>query len=99
MRQKIENHLFIEVDGVDLNSCSGLEFYVKQDHLFFQYIPEVKSASEMLVTVPYKDAIKLRRTPVQIQFAFTDANGNPDASEAVELPVEELLKEAGYDPS
>ena len=95
MRQKIENHLFIEVDGVDLNSCSGLEFYVKQDHLFFQYIPEVKSASEMLVTVPYKDAIKLRRTPVQIQFAFTDANGNKVSlttdTEALPLPPADIL--------
>lgn len=98
MRQKIENNLIVEVEGVDLTTCSGLEFYVKQSNLFFQYEPEVKDAGEMLVRIPFSDAMKLRRNPVQIQFAYTDKNGNPDASETVEIPVDALLKESGYDP-
>ena len=98
MRQKIENNLDVEVKGVDLTGCTDLEFYVKQDGLFFQYTPVVVDASNMIVTVPYEDAMKLRKTTVKVQFAFTNESGHPDSSAPVEIPVGEFLKEAGYDP-
>ena len=34
-----------------------------------------------------------------LQLAFTGADGVPDATDPVEIPVGTLLKEAGYDPS
>jgi len=33
---------------------------------------------------------------VKLQFAFTDANGVPDASDIVSVLVDDLLKETGY---
>ena len=99
MRQKIENNLHVEVEGVDLTNCTDLEFYVKQDSLFFQYTPIVREAGIMTVTIPYEDAMKLRRAPVKMQFAFKDETGRPDSSAPVDVSVGEFLKEAGYDPA
>ena len=99
MRQKIENTLCVEVEGVDLNGCTDIEFYVKQDKLFFQYKPIVCNSSVMTVIVPYEDAMKLRKAPVKVQVAFKDETGRPDSSAPRELPVGEFLKETGYDPS
>ena len=96
MRRRIENRVVITCEDVDLTTLSELEFYVKQGYLFFQYTPEVVSASEMVVTVPLEDAMKLSRQPVQLQFAYLDEDGHPDASNVVTCDVGELLKEAGY---
>lgn len=98
MRQRIENKVLLTCEDVDLTTLSNLEVYLKQSYRFFQFTPEVLSAHEMLVTVPFEDAMNLSRGPVQLQFAFVDANGNPNASGVVEVSVEALLKEAGYDP-
>lgn len=98
MREKIQNRLKISVDGVDLTKLSNIEFYVKQIGFFGCYTPEVISSTEMLVIVPYKDAMKLRKGNVDLQFAFVNEYGDPDASGVVTVPVEQLLKEAGYDP-
>jgi hypothetical protein len=99
MRQKIENHMLIMCDDVDLTTLSHLELYMTQDNLFFQYTPTVKSAHELLVTVPVGDAERLKKTSVRIQLAFTDASGTPNASCIAVVPVDELLKESCYDPS
>lgn len=99
MRQRIENHILITCDDVDLTTLSNLELYVTQDGLFFQYVPKVLNASEMLITVPLEDALRLKKTSVRVQLAFTDDMGNPGASGIATVPVSELLKEAGYDPA
>lgn len=52
----------------------------------------------MLVIVPYEDAMRLRKGDVNLQFAFVNEHGDPDASNVNTVPVEQLLKEAGYDP-
>jgi hypothetical protein len=96
MRQKIENNLYVEVNGANMAGCTNLEFYVKQDNLFFQYTPVVQGDGIVTVTVPYDDAMKLRKAPVKVQLAFTDENGLPVSSAPVELTVGEFLKEAGY---
>lgn len=98
MREKIQNRLKISADGVDLTKLSNIEFYVKQIGFFGCYTPEVVSPTEMLVIVPYKDAMKLRKGNVDLQFAFVNEYGDPDASGVVTVPVEQFLKEAGYDP-
>lgn len=98
MRKRIKNSLQITCEGVDLTTVSNIEFYLRQDRLFFQYSPEVISPSEMLVEVPFEDAMKLISGQVQMQFAFTDAEGNPQATEIETAAVGDLLKEAGYAP-
>lgn len=98
MIQKIQNTLTIGCDEIDLTSVSQLEFYVRQGGLELVYTPEVIDEHSMMVTVPFEDALALKPSPVRMQFTFVDANGNPRASEIVQRPVGELLKEAGYDP-
>ena len=98
MREKIQNRLKISVDGIDLTKLRDIEFYVKQTGFFGCYATEVISSTEMLVIVPYKDAMKLRKGNVDLQFAFVNEYGDPDASNVNTVPVEQLLKEAGYDP-
>jgi hypothetical protein len=98
MREKIQNRLKISVDGVDLTKLRDIEFYVKQTGFFGCYTPEVISPTEMLVIVPYSDAMKLRKGNVELQFAFVNEYGDPDASGVVTVPVERFLKESGYDP-
>lgn len=97
MRRRIENNILITCEDVDLTAVSNIEFYVKQSLFFRQYTPEVISATEMLVTIPFEDAKLLKPGPVSLQFAFTES-GTPRASEVVQMAVSDLLKEAGYDP-
>lgn len=96
MREKIENRLKITCDSVDLTALTNIEFYVRQSYFFGCYVPSVISAHEMLVIIPFEDARKLRGGKVELQFAFTDAYGNPDASEIVECKVDDFLREVGY---
>lgn len=96
MREKIENRLKITCDSIDLTTLTNIEFYVRQAHFFGCYVPSVISPSEMVVVIPLNDAKKLREGEAKLQFAYTDANGNPDASNVVSLKVAELLKEVGY---
>lgn len=98
MRKNIQNELVIECEDVDFTQASQIEFYVRQEELFFQYTPRVLEANRMAVTVPLKHALLLRPSSVLLQFAFQDANGNSRASEIAQLPVRDFLKETGYDP-
>ena len=96
MRQKIKNTVHISVDGIDLTTLANIEFYVRQAGKFFQYTPYVIDASNMIITIPKEDADELWAATVKLQFAFTDKDGNDDASEVVSVPIEELLKGDGY---
>lgn len=98
MRKNIQNDLLITCNGVDLQSVTNIQFYVRQQEQFLEYVPDILSANEMTVRLPLADACKLQAGTVLLQFAFVDADGNPRASEIVQIPVGELLKEAGYDP-
>lgn len=104
MRQKIENRLQLTVEGADLTGATNLQLYIRQGvDLFFQLTPEVVDVSEsdttLLVVVPFEIAKQLRRSGCLLQLAYTDADGNPLATDVARVEVEELLKEAGYDPS
>lgn len=98
MREKIKNTLKITCNSIDLTTLKNIEFYVKQRHFFGCYTPFVVNESEMSVVIPFSDAKKLEPGTVELQFAFTTADGEPDASNVVIKDVEELLKEVGYDP-
>ncbi len=98
MRQKIDNYLSVTVDGVDLTTVSGLVFWVKQATFFREYTPEVADSGTMLVHIPKEDAMHLfSGGRVEMQLAFTGSDGRPLASDVVQMPVERLLKEGGYD--
>lgn len=98
MREKIENQLKITCDDIDLTTLTNIEFYIKQTGFFGCYEPAVISPTEMVVIIPFEDAKKLKQGEAKLQFAFTDAEGNPNASEIVIKQVSDLLKEVGYDP-
>ena len=96
IREKIQNTLKITCDDIDLTTITDIEFYVRQRTFFECYTPSVISPSEMVVIIPFKDAKNLKDGEAELQFAFTDENGNPDASDVVKVRVKDLLKEVGY---
>lgn len=96
MRRNIENNLVIEVEGAALTGWSDPELYIRQGCRFLQYTPSLVDDGHIAVTVPLEDARQLNSGPGQIQLAYTDANGVPQASEIEDIQVGELLKEAGY---
>ena len=98
MRKKIQNTLKITCNDVDLTAIGNIEFYVRQSNFFGCYTPAVLSSTEMAVIIPFEDAKKLRHGEVELQFAFTNTDGHPDASDILSMTVEDLLKEVGYDP-
>ena len=98
MRQRIENYLSVTVDGVDLTTVHDPVFCVKQSSVFLEYVPEIADSGTMLVHIPKEDAMRLRNSDVEMQFAFTTQDGRPLASDIVRMSVERLLKEAGYGP-
>ena len=95
--QKVKNTLSITVDGAEFLTARNIEFYVKQRSTFFQYTPEVISDTQIMVTIPYEDAMKLSDHDVYLQLAYTDSNGNVVVTEKSVCPVSAFLKEAGYD--
>lgn len=99
MRCRIENRLNILTQEVDFTKATDIEFYVKQDKLFFQYTPEVIDENNLMVVIPFDDAEKLAAgNKVILQYAFTDENGNKIASNTVTQVVQDLIKEEGYNP-
>lgn len=96
MREKIKNTLKVTCGDIDLTKVYNIEFYVRQASFFGCYTPRVVSSHEMVVVIPLKDAKKLRNGEVKLQFAYTDENGNPYATDVVKKTVGELLKEVGY---
>ena len=98
MRQRIENELSVTVEGVDLNTVRDLVFWIRQEKVFLEYVPEVADGGTMLVHIPKEDAMRLWNSDVEMQFAFTTQDGRPLASDIVRMSVERLLKEAGYGP-
>lgn len=98
MQKGIENTLLITVDGAELTRVRKLELYLRQGALFFQYAPQIVDASTMRVTIPKTDAVLLQQERyVQLQAAWTDADGAPTATEIAAVPVEDFLKAGGYD--
>ena len=87
MREKIENLLKITCEDIDLTTLTNIEFYVKQLRFFECYVPIVLSSTEMAVIIPFEDAKRLTHDTVELQFAFTDSEGNPNASEILRMEV------------
>lgn len=104
MRQKIENRLSLTVEGADLTGATNLQLYLRQGvDLFFELEPEIvrvsESDTELLAVILFEIAKQLRRSECLLQLAYTDAEGNPMATDTASVGVDVLLKEAGYDPA
>ena len=96
MIERIRNSITITCDDANFSTATGIEVYLRQGELFFQYTPIVASEHVLVVVIPKADAMQLTPGNCHMQFAFTDANDNPQASNVQRLSVTELLKEAGY---
>lgn len=97
MRQRIQNKIRITVEGEAMTTVTAIEFYIKQGNFFYQCTPEVVDDSTFLVTIPKEIAVALSTQKARLQFAYTDAAGDPQASDVLEVSVGELLKAGGYD--
>lgn len=99
MREKIENNLIIDVEGAgDLSTATDLLVWIRQGQTRLTYTPTVLSPENILVKIPFSDAMTLNSyNPAEVQLVGTDADGNPFASEPVKERVGRLLSEEGYD--
>lgn len=106
MIQKIQNRLILTVknrlptgklEELDMTGATDIILSIKQK--FGQYV-ELTAAlvdDKILVTLPYEEAMKLTPSPTEIQLMWTDKDGNPRATKAKSIPVDKLIREAGYD--
>lgn len=106
MIQKIENILTLSVKessptglkkDVDLTKATNILFAIKQE--FGQYIELEASLvdGKLTVKLPYDKAMLLTTSPSKVQLMWTDESGNKRATKPKAVPVEALLREAGYD--
>ena len=98
MFQKIKNNLLVNVEGADLTKAKKIVFFIRQERLHLKYTPLVVNAGAMIVEIPKADADRLRHDiPAELQFAYTDENGNDIPVEKVIVDVEEFINPEGYD--
>lgn len=95
MIQKVANSITITCQTIDFTTATNIEVYLKQAPFFKTYSAIVINSHSLGVNIPKEDAMSLDHTRVQLQFACT-INGASVVSNIVCIPVEELLKEAGY---
>lgn len=106
MIQKIQNRLVLTVrsrlptgklEDFDMTGATNIILSIKQK--FGQYI-ELEAAfidNKIIATLPYDEAMKLTLSPTEVQLMWVDKDGNPRATKAKPIPVDKLLREAGYD--
>lgn len=102
MLQRIESLLSLTVknsDGtlVDFSKASSILFSIRQQHGIYLEFPGLLVEGKLLVKVPYEDAMKLTTSPTKAQLYWTDEYNHKHATTACEIPVDELIREAGYD--
>ncbi len=85
-------------DSIDFTKISKIEVYLRQGTFFRQYTPTVVDAGTMLVEIPFDDALQLKPGRASMQFAYTDEAGHPQNTRERVVPVENLIKQEGYDP-
>lgn len=98
MKQLIANYIPISCDEVDFTTSTDIVVWIKQGSLFFRYTPTVVDAHNIVVEMPFADAKQLTISGAKVQWALTDANGQPVASDPVMVSVGEILDKDGYDP-
>lgn len=97
MKQKMRNTLCIYIYGIDLTKCSNIKFYMQQDSSEFpEYNGIAYSKNQLIVEIPYDDAMKLSCGTVEAQVCMQDEFGNSRATNVMTIPVEELIAKNGY---
>lgn len=102
MLQKIQSNLLLTVknsDGsdVDFSKATNILFGLRQQPSLYLEFPGVWVNGQLLVQIPFGDAMKLAVTATKVQLFWTDENGRKHATAASAISVEELIREAGYD--
>ena len=98
MRQRIENKIKLDVDGFNMTTASNILVFLRQDDIFYEYTPKVIDGTTLTFVITYEEAMALKSDrKAQLQIAFTDSSGNKHASGVVNVTVDVLIKEAGYD--
>lgn len=102
MLQKIQSNLLLTVknsDGsdMDFSKATNILFGIRQQPSLYLEFPGVWVNGQLLVQIPFEDAMKLAVTATKVQLFWTDENGQKHATAASAISVEELIREAGYD--
>lgn len=59
--------------------------------------PGTYTDGKILVKIPYESAMGLTTSSTKGQLYWTTENGNKQATKTISVPVEELIREVGYD--
>lgn len=105
MIQRIENYLVIEVEErspqgatpIDLTECKNILLAVKQPHGTYLEFPCSLVEGKVVCRIPYEDSMKLSSAIAEVQLMWTTPEGTRKASFPERVPVQKLLREAGYD--
>lgn len=102
MLQKIQSNLLLTVkdsDGgdVDFSKATNILFGIRQRPSLYLEYPGVLVDGQLLVAIPFEDAMKLAVTTTKVQLFWTSADGRKHATAVSTISVEELIREAGYD--
>lgn len=106
MIQKIENVISLKVksrsckgllEPIDLSKASNILLVIKQKFGYYIELTAELKEDSIVAVLPYKEAMKLTDSSADLQLMWTDENGNKRATNVKTIPVQELLKEAGYD--
>ena len=96
MKQKMRNTLCIYIYGIDLTKCSNFEFCLEQDNIQLNYDAVAHTSNQLVVEIPYDDAMKLEKGCARCQAYMQDEYGNSRATNVMTLQVEELIAKDGY---
>ena len=95
-----------KLEDFDMTGATNIILSIKQK--FGQYIEleaafverrqqQILGYNKIIATLPYDEAMKLTLSPTEVQLMWVDKDGNPRATKAKPIPVDKLLREAGYD--
>lgn len=102
MIQKMENVLELEVtDGtepVDFTGATNILLAISQKQCgVYIELPVNVYDGKLVCTLPYKSAMRLASAPCLIQVMWTTVSGGKRATAVEQIPVEQLIREGGYD--
>lgn len=102
MIQKMENVLELEVtDGtepVDFTGTTNILLAISQKQCgVYIELPVNVHDGKLVCTLPYKSAMRLASAPCLIQVMWTTVSGGKRATAVEQIPVEQLIREGGYD--
>lgn len=100
MIQRMRNNITVNVDGVDLSTVTNIEVFLRQESTGVERLisgASITAGDGVLVfELPKELGMQLEASPIRAQIMFTRENGLPDATSPFNIPVRELMKEAGY---